>query len=198
MENTLVTTDNNYLPLEKKVQELTNNQGVHAVYDSIGQATFESSFSIVRRFSGTLVLYGVASDRIPPLDVFCLAEKNVRLTWTDFRHYLITREEFDELFNELVAFVEKGVKVSKVYTFEDVQQAHLDLEGRKTTGKLLFKIDLNAMARVARSVWMLRPSNIKKHFIRLASFALSSLPLSRKATNAAWTNTDRFTTHSQD
>ncbi|KAF9139976.1 NADPH:quinone reductase, partial [Mortierella sp. GBA39] len=61
----VVLINNGYEALEKKVHELTNGQGVHAVLDSIGQATFESSLNVVRRL-GTLVLYGHASGIIPP------------------------------------------------------------------------------------------------------------------------------------
>ncbi|KAF9910242.1 NADPH:quinone reductase [Linnemannia zychae] len=138
----VVLIKNGYEALEKKVAELTNGQGVHAVYDSVGEATFESSLNIVRRL-GTLVLYGSASGQIPPFSVVRLAAKNVRLTWTTLYNYITTHEEFEKLYKESIEFVEKGqlkLAISKVYAFEDVQQAHLDLEGRKTTGKLLIKI----------------------------------------------------------
>ncbi|KAF9088031.1 NADPH:quinone reductase [Mortierella sp. GBA35] len=138
----VVLINNGYEALEKKVKELTNGQGVHAVYDSIGQATFESSLNIVRR-SGTLVLYGSASGNIPPFLLVRLAGKNVKVTWTSLYTYITTREEFEELYAETAELVEKEqlkIAVHKVYPIEDVQQAHLDLEGRKTTGKLLLKI----------------------------------------------------------
>ncbi|KAK3848584.1 MAG: hypothetical protein J3R72DRAFT_377699 [Linnemannia gamsii] len=138
----VVVINKGYETLEKKVNELTNGQGVHAVFDSVGEATFESSLNVVRRL-GTLVLFGSASGQVPPLNVIRLAGKNVKLTWTTLYNYITTREEFEELYNESIEFVEKGqlkVEISKVYAFEDVQQVHLDLEGRKTTGKLLIKI----------------------------------------------------------
>jgi NADPH2:quinone reductase len=138
----VVLVNNGYEALEKKVHELTNGQGVHAVFDSVGQATFESSLNIVRR-SGTLVLFGSASGAIPPFDVVRLAGKNVKLTWAILYNFIPTREEFDELYRDSVEYLEKGqlkVAIHKVYPIEDVKQAHLDLEGRKTTGKLLLKI----------------------------------------------------------
>ncbi|KAK3822065.1 MAG: putative quinone oxidoreductase [Linnemannia elongata] len=138
----VVLVNNGYEALEKKVQELTNGQGVHAVLDSIGQATFESSLNIVRRL-GTLVLYGHASGIIPPFLLVRLSGKNVRVTWTDLDNYIATREEFDELYGELSEHLAKGqlkIDIHKVYSFDEIQQAHLDLEGRKSTGKLLIKI----------------------------------------------------------
>ena len=138
----VVLINNGYEALEKKVSELTKGEGVHAVFDSIGQASFESSLNIVRRL-GTLVLFGYASGAIPPQTLMRLAGKNVKVTWATVYNYITTREEFDELVGNTLEYLEKGqlkVAIHKVYPVEDVQQAHLDLEGRKTTGKLLLKI----------------------------------------------------------
>ncbi|KAG0219183.1 NADPH:quinone reductase [Mortierella sp. NVP41] len=139
----VVLINNGYKVFEQKVKELTNGQGVHAVYDSIGQATFESSLNIVRRL-GTLVLYGNTSGHVPPLEVYRLAGKNVKLVWTSIYSHLTTREEFDELYDKTLEQLEKDqlkFQISKIYAYDEVKQAHLDLEGRKTTGKLLLKIN---------------------------------------------------------
>ncbi|KAF9134844.1 NADPH:quinone reductase [Linnemannia schmuckeri] len=138
----VVLINNGYEALEKKVRELTNGEGVHAVFDSVGQATFESSLNVVRRL-GTLVLFGSASGAIPPLNLVRLAGKNVKVTWATVYNYITTHEEFNELIGDTLEYLEKGqlkFAIHKVYPVEDVQQAHLDLEGRKTTGKLLLKI----------------------------------------------------------
>ncbi|KAF9932019.1 NADPH:quinone reductase [Linnemannia zychae] len=138
----VVLIDKGYDGLVEKVNELTHGRGVDAVFDSVGQATFESSLKIVRRL-GSLVLFGTASGPVPPLNVFRLAEKNVQLTWATVYNNTATREEFEEVYNETVDLLEKGqlkFAIHKVYNIDDVQQAHLDLEGRRTTGKLLLKI----------------------------------------------------------
>lgn len=132
-----------YEALEKKVRELTDGQGVHVVYDSIGQATFESSLEITRRL-GTVVLFGSTSGDIPPQSLTRLAGKNLKLTWVSLLHYTTTFEEFDGLYQKTLRLLDEGglkVQVSRVYEFEDAKQAHLDLEGRKTTGKLLLKVN---------------------------------------------------------
>ncbi|KAK3848651.1 MAG: putative quinone oxidoreductase [Linnemannia gamsii] len=139
----VIPHNSGYESLEKKAQELTNCQGVHAVYDSIGQSTFESTFNIVRRL-GTLVLFGSTSGDIPPQSLTRLAVKSLKLTWVSILHYTTTFEEFDALFQKTLVLLDDGalkVQVSKVYEYEDAKQAHLDLEGRKTTGKLLLKIN---------------------------------------------------------
>ncbi|KAG0276729.1 NADPH:quinone reductase [Linnemannia exigua] len=139
----VIPHNSGYESLEKKVQELTNGQGVHAVYDSIGKSTFESTLNIARRL-GTLVLFGSTSGDIPPQSLTRLASKNLKLTWVSLLHYTTTFEEFDALFQKTLVLLDDGalkVQVSKVYEYEDVQQAHLDLQERKTTGKLLLKIN---------------------------------------------------------
>ncbi|KAG0291051.1 NADPH:quinone reductase [Linnemannia gamsii] len=136
-------TKNPYEPLEAFVNQLTNNKGVHAVYDSIGKATFESDLVIARRCA-TLVFYGSVSGPVPDLNINRLTAKNLKVTRIQLYNYMTTFEEFDELYKEGLALLkgEDRIKldVSKVYEFEDIQQAHLDLEGRKTTGKLLLKV----------------------------------------------------------
>lgn len=132
-----------YEALEKKVHELTNGQGVHVIYDSIGQATFETNLVIARRL-GTLVLFGSTSGDIPPQSLNRLAGKNLKLTWVSLLHYTTTFEEFDGLYQKTLKLLDEGglrLQVSKVYEFEDAKQAHLDLEGRRTTGKLLLKVN---------------------------------------------------------
>ncbi|KAF9546465.1 NADPH:quinone reductase [Mortierella hygrophila] len=136
-------TKNAYEPLETLVASLTNGKGVHAVFDAVGKATFEADLAIARR-SSKIVLYGFASGPIPDFDLRRLTPKNLSVTHVSLYGYVTTFEEFNELFTEGLELL-KGedkvkLEVSKVYEFEEIQQAHLDLEGRKTTGKLLLKV----------------------------------------------------------
>ncbi|KAF9138687.1 NADPH:quinone reductase [Mortierella sp. GBA39] len=136
-------TKNAYEPLETLVASLTNGKGVHAVFDSVGKATFETDLAIARRNSA-IVLYGSASGPIPDFNLRRLTPKNLNVTHVSLYNYITTFEEFDELFTEGLELL-KGegkvkLEVSKVYEFEEIQQAHLDLEGRKSTGKLLLKV----------------------------------------------------------
>lgn len=136
-------TKNAYEPLETLVASLTNGKGVHAVFDSVGKATFEADLAIARRNS-TIVFYGSASGPIPDFSINRLTSKNLKLTRISLYNYMTTFEEFDKLYKEGLELL-KGedkvkLEVSKVYEFEEIQQAHLDLEGRKSTGKLLLKV----------------------------------------------------------
>ncbi|KAG0272865.1 NADPH:quinone reductase [Linnemannia exigua] len=120
----VIPRNSSYEGLEQKVQELTNGKGVHAVFDSIGKDTFESSINIAR-LAGTLILFGSTSGSIPDFNIMRLMPKTLEVTWV-----------VDVLEGEDAVKLE----ISKVYEFEDIQQVHLDFEGRKSTGKLLLKV----------------------------------------------------------
>jgi len=138
----VVNYSNGYDALAEKVDELTGNKGVHAVFDGVGAATFDVSLKVVRRL-GTVVSFGNASGAVPPVNILRLSQKNIRLMRTTLFNYIVTREEFDTLSSELLQLVAENkleFAIHKVYPIQDVKQAHDDLESRKTSGKLLLKI----------------------------------------------------------
>ncbi|KAF9346272.1 NADPH:quinone reductase [Mortierella sp. AD094] len=138
----IVDYSNGYDSLIEKVNELTGNKGVHVVYDGVGAATFDVSLKVVRRL-GTVISFGNSSGAVPPVNLMRLAEKNIRLMRTTLFQYITTREEFDSLSSELLQLVADRklyFAIHKVYPIQDVKHAHDDLEGRKTTGKLLLKL----------------------------------------------------------
>ncbi|KAF9903300.1 NADPH:quinone reductase [Linnemannia zychae] len=138
----VIDYSNGYDELVTKVNELTGNKGVHVVLDGVGASTFDVSLKVVRRL-GTVISFGNASGAVPPVNIMRLAEKNIRLMRTTLFQYITTREEFDALSSELLGLVAEGklqFAIHKVYPIEDVKQAHDDLEGRKTTGKLVLKL----------------------------------------------------------
>lgn len=125
----------------KKVKDVTNGNGCQAVYDGVGKATFDISMECVAR-KGTLASFGNASGAVPPVTISGLSAKNIKLLRPMLFSYITTREEFEQYAGELFEFMIKNkidVKVHEVYPLKDVARAHEDLEGRKTTGKLLLK-----------------------------------------------------------
>jgi NADPH2:quinone reductase len=83
------------------------------------------------------------SGPVPPLTISRLSAKNLKVMRPNFFQYIATREEFEYWTGELFDFVINGqvnVKIHKTYPLAEVAQAHVDLEGRKTTGKLLLKL----------------------------------------------------------
>ena len=123
-----------------EVKKLTGGQGVHAVYDSVGQSTFEGSLNCLKPL-GTLVSFGNASGAVPPFAPAILGAKgSLMFTRPSLGHYILTRaallERAGTVFNQ-VASGQLTVRVHATYPLADAAQAHRDLEGRGTTGKLL-------------------------------------------------------------
>lgn len=110
------------------------------VYDGVGAATFEDSLAALRP-RGMLALYGAASGPVPPFDLQRLNPAgSLFVTRPTLGHYVATRAELLERANDVLGWVADGsldVAVYHRYPLAEARQAHDDLEGRKTTGKLL-------------------------------------------------------------
>ncbi|USW57186.1 Putative quinone oxidoreductase/zeta-crystallin, GroES-like superfamily, alcohol dehydrogenase [Septoria linicola] len=125
--------------VKSKIDELTNKQGVIAVFDGVGKDTFDLSLDVLAR-KGSLISFGNASGAVPPVTIARLSAKNARLMRPTLFGYVATREEFEHYVKELFDFVLKDkldVRIHEVYPLSEVARAHEDLQGRKTTGKLL-------------------------------------------------------------
>jgi NADPH:quinone reductase len=125
---------------DAETKRLTENKGVHVVYDGVGKSTFEKGLNVLRP-RGYMVLFGGASGAVSPFDPIALSQKgSLFVTRPSLLHYIATRQELEhrssDVFNMIVAGKLK-LRVGHVYKLEEVQQAHRDLEGRKTTGKIL-------------------------------------------------------------
>ena len=123
-----------------EVKKLTNGAGLHAVYDSVGQSTFEKSLDCLRP-RGYLVLFGQSSGPVPPFDLGKLAQKgSLFVTRPTLLHYAATREELLERASDLFKWIADGklrLRIDKTYALKDAAEAHRQLETRKTTGKVL-------------------------------------------------------------
>ncbi|HEY8187232.1 MAG TPA: quinone oxidoreductase [Pyrinomonadaceae bacterium] len=125
---------------ESETKRLTESQGVHVVYDGVGKDTFERDLNVLRP-RGYLVLFGGASGAVPPFDLLELTKHgSLFVTRPSLQHYVATREELEQRSNDVLQGVVRGelkLRIHKTYPLEEAQQAHRDLEGRKTTGKVL-------------------------------------------------------------
>lgn len=123
-----------------RIRELTDGNGVAAVYDGVGASTFEASLASLA-VRGTLALFGAASGPVPPLDPQRLnAAGSVFLTRPNLAHYTRTPDEFAWRAGELLSAIADGtltVTVSNRYDLRDAEQAHRDLQGRKTVGSVV-------------------------------------------------------------
>ncbi len=125
---------------ETETKRLTDGKGVHAVYDGVGQSTFEKDLNVLRP-RGYLVLFGASSGPVPPVDPIKLLQKgSLFLTRPTVAHYIATREELEQRATDVLNMVSNGklkLRIAHVHKLHEAQQAHRNLEGRKTTGKLL-------------------------------------------------------------
>jgi len=78
---------------------------------------------------------------VPPFDLIKLSQKgSLFITRPTLAHYTATREELEWRANDVMQMIMRGnlkLRIHKSYPLADAAQAHRDLEGRKTTGKLL-------------------------------------------------------------
>jgi NADPH:quinone reductase len=127
---------------EVETKRLTENKGVHVVYDGVGKSTFEKGLNVLRP-RGYMVLFGGASGAVPSFDPIALSQKgSLFLTRPSLVNYIATREELEQRSNDVLGSVAAGklkLRIGHVYKLQEVQQAHRDLEGRKTTGKILLE-----------------------------------------------------------
>jgi NADPH2:quinone reductase len=122
------------------IRELTGGEGVAAVYDGVGQNTFDASLASLA-VRGTLALFGASSGPVPPVDPQRLNQAgSVYLTRPSRPHFVRTPDEFTWRTGQLFDAMAAGtiiVRVSGRYALKDAAQAHRDLEARKTAGSVI-------------------------------------------------------------
>lgn len=126
-----------------RVKEITGDYGVDAVFDAVGKVTFEGDLEVAAR-KGTIVCFGNTSGAVPPVDLLKLAgTKNLKLCKPTVYAYLTTKEEMAKYCADLFEMVQTGkvkVDIHETYDLEDAAKAHDELEGRRSTGKLLLRV----------------------------------------------------------
>jgi NADPH2:quinone reductase len=125
---------------EAETKRLTGSKGVDVIYDSVGKTTFDKGLNLLRP-RGMMVLFGGSSGAVAPIDPLILTQKgSIFLTRPSLGHYIITPQELQHRAGAVFGMIREGklkLRIEHVYPLAEAQQAHRDLEGRKTTGKLL-------------------------------------------------------------
>ena len=124
----------------EEVKRLTGGKGVDVVYDSVGLSTFLKGVDIIRP-RGMMVLFGQSSGAVAPFDPSILNQKgSLFLTRPSLAHHCLTREELLWRSGDVLGWIGSGklqLRIDKTYALGNAAQAHRDLEGRKTAGKLI-------------------------------------------------------------
>jgi NADPH2:quinone reductase len=123
-----------------QAREITSGVGMAAIYDGVGKTTFLEGLDLLAP-TGRMILYGAASGQPDPLDLSVLAAKgSLYVQRPTLQTYTRTPELLQDraagLF-ELIAIGAVDVRIGAKYPLSQARQAMEDLEGRKTTGKLL-------------------------------------------------------------
>jgi len=120
-----------------RVKEITGGKGVKVVYDSVGKDTWDKSLDCLRPF-GLMASFGNASGPVPPFAPGSLAGKgSLYVTRQTLFTHIATRESTQAMANDLFDVVVSGkvkINIDQTYPLEQIQQAHIDLEARNTTG----------------------------------------------------------------
>jgi NADPH2:quinone reductase len=123
-----------------RVKELTAGRGLPVVYDSVGKTTFEGSLACLRP-RGLMALFGASSGAVPPFDLIRLSTTgSLYVTRPTLKDYVASHEELQQRASDVLAWVADGslkLRLEHSYPLAQAAQAHRDLEGRKTTGKVL-------------------------------------------------------------
>ena len=125
---------------EAETKRLTDGKGVHVVYDGVGKSTFDQDLNVLRP-RGYLALFGASSGPVPLFDLNKLSQKgSLFVTRPTLVHHIASHEELQQRAADVLNMIGSGklkLRIEHLYALKDAQQAHRDLEGRKTTGKLL-------------------------------------------------------------
>jgi NADPH2:quinone reductase len=136
-DETILYTKQDFL---EEVKRITGGNGVDVVYDSVGQTTFHKSLDCLRA-RGMMVSFGQSSGPVGPIDPLILSQKgSLFLTRPSLANYISDSNDLHWRASELFEWLRAGrlhLHIQKAYPLADAAQAHRDLEGRKTTGKLI-------------------------------------------------------------
>jgi NADPH2:quinone reductase len=125
---------------EKETRKLPGFDGFHAVFDSVSASTFEQGLRLMRPLAN-MVVYGMSSGPVPPFDINRLNPMgSLSIRRTNLKHYVLTREALLFRASAVFEMIRQGklrIRIGKTYPLAQAKQAHDDLEGRRSVGKLL-------------------------------------------------------------
>ena len=124
---------------EEETKKATNGKGVQVVYDAVGKTTFDKSVACLAP-RGMLALYGAASGPVPPVDLSIFAGRSLFLTRPGLPVYTATRDELMWRANDILGWIRAGelkLRIGHEFPLSEAAEAHRQLQGRETTGKVM-------------------------------------------------------------
>ena len=127
---------------ESKVKEYTNNYGADVIYDAVGKNTFEKGLNCLAK-RGRIVSYGISSGKIDPIDINKLRPLSASIATGGLLEYTKNIDEYQKNADDLFDLVHESkikIQIHKEYNFDEIQKAHIELEQRKSVGKILINL----------------------------------------------------------
>lgn len=131
-----------YQDFAQHVKDFTNGKGANAIYDGVGKDTFDEGIKALAR-RGTLAVFGAASGQVSPIEIMKISAGSIYLTRPTLADYVVERSELLQRANAVFEAFRSGamqVKIGGRYPLADAASAHAELEGRKTSGKLILQV----------------------------------------------------------
>jgi NADPH:quinone reductase len=119
--------------------EANEGKQVDAVFEMAGGAVFAGAFEALAPF-GRIVAYGIASREPNTVETGRLMRKSRAVVGFWLMHCLGKREMMEEPLADLFDRAVRGElipQIGETYALSDVRRAHEDMQGRRTSGKLL-------------------------------------------------------------
>lgn len=127
----------------EETRKITQNKGVDYIIDGVGKTTFTKGLEAVRT-RGTICIFGAASGAADPIAPNSLQAKSITVCGGMLFNFIATREELLQRANDVMNATKQGwlkLKIDHVYPLEQAAEAQRMLQGRKTMGKVILKID---------------------------------------------------------
>ena len=131
-----------YEGFSEAVKDFTNGIGANVIYDGVGKDTFDQDLLALRR-RGTLAVFGAASGQVVPIEIMKISAGSIFLTRPTLADYVAERSELLWRANEVFEAFRRGdmqVAIGGRYPLADAASAHMELEARRTTGKLILQV----------------------------------------------------------
>ena len=134
------TIDTSNQDIAKEVMRLTNGQGVDVVFDSVGHDQWTASLASVRKY-GLIILFGSASGKAPPLDLWEDGAKTasyfIRAKAANYLYDANSRRKSARHLFRKIRSGEIKIKIGQTYPLKDARRAHRDAEARRTVGSTI-------------------------------------------------------------
>ncbi len=131
-----------YEDFKDLIMDISDGIGAHVVYDGVGLDTFDTSISCLRPHA-SMVVYGAASGPVPAFELSKISKGSIFLTRPSLGDFIADRRSLLGRADEVFSAFHRGdmqVAIGGCYPLAQAEQAHRDLEARKTTGKLMLTI----------------------------------------------------------